>query len=284
MGYRRALKLKLLTVGHDIDETGADSIKSLLDRGFHLKEHEEVLLEMILNRGEQDEENDPFDPYLMALEESQRDDSTVVSQSMEELDNRLMDFALDHDWDDCNSMNDMSTLKYSSVHKRIPGLAQLSRRLRLSESNHSSAPTAQGMSTQGRSHRLSAISEEVSLVGSASGCCTFPASGSTANGGTSRSRSQAGDGKGSKQQVDYLRQMRDRRDLEQLCATLLQGFPLLPVMQVLSGVLEHTFGGSHLLAIGNKYTQQVVVSKKGYCIAIDNIDDHTSLLQCLFRI
>lgn len=215
------MRLKLLAVGHDIDETGADSIKNLLDRGFHLKEHEEVLLEMILNRDEQDEENDPFDPYLMAMEALHCDSSTVA-QSMEDLDNRLMDFALDHDWDDCSSMADMSTLRSSSIHKRIPGLAQLSKRL------CSSTHTAPGASTQGKSHRLSAISEEASMAGSVSGCGMLPGQASTVTSGAT----QPGEGNGKKRQVDYLRQMREERDLQQMCDV-----PLL-LVQTLAAVFQ----------------------------------------------
>lgn len=214
------MKLKLLTVGHDIDETGADSIKALLDRGFHLKEHEDILLEMILNREEQDEDIDPFDPYLMALETSQRDDSTIA-QSMEELDNRLMDFAMDHEWDECSSMTDMITLKSCSMRKRIPGLAQLSKKLCMSTN---SAPTAPEASIHGQSHHLSAISEEVSMPGSASGCGTLPGPGRTANGAAAPSQSV--DGRSRKQHVDYLRQMREERDLQQLYATSVQYSPL----------------------------------------------------------
>lgn len=222
MVYRRALNLKLLAVGHDIDESGADSIKALLDRGFHLKEHEEIILDIILNRGEQDEEHNPFDPHIPGMEVSMPGESTVAL-SMEELDDRLMDFALDHDWDDCDSMTDMGTLKSSTVHKRIPGLAQLSKRLHMSSN---SAHTAHGESMQGRSRRLSAISEEGSTQ-RGTGTRTCMGSRSTVNGTDAQAGDTAGNAK--KQQVDYLRLMREERDLQQLCALMYHTVPALNI-------------------------------------------------------
>lgn len=160
--FRRRLKLKLVELGHDIGEdAGLVASGKLLDRGFHLRQEDELLVESIMTRDQANEDINPFDPYLESAVLGPRRSVTGISapSTLDELDTKLMDLALDHDWNDCNSMMDTSTLGSQTTRKCIPEVAHTVKRLgacRVDECVHSGYGHNRGGAVT-----LSVISEDV---------------------------------------------------------------------------------------------------------------------------
>lgn len=218
--FRRLLKLKLVELGHDIgEEEGSLAAEKLLDRGFHLRQEDELLVESIMHRDPEMEDTNPFDPYLESVVLGRQDSvsgSNALS-TLEELDTKLMDLALDHDWNDCNSMMDTSTLGSLTARKCIPEVAQTVKRLgsacRVAECAHRGSGY-----NRGGGMTLSVISEDVECQATDFGAISSKGSGSAACSDAAasvdcvslRSRRRRQNGR------DYLTEMREERDLGRL--------------------------------------------------------------------
>lgn len=204
-------------MGHDVAEDQEKSswtALKLLDRGFHLREEDELLVETVLNRDSYMEDINPFDPYLESSSISHQESGDGSVYSLEELDNKLMDLALDHDWNDCNSMMDTSTLGSVTTRRCIPEVAMTVKRLGAAsrEKDHRLRKHRQVCAT------LSAISEDVEDHSTDCGETTN-ASESASSVDVSRSvrhRRQRQHGR------DYLTEMREERDLVRLYVSRFQ--------------------------------------------------------------
>eukprot|EP00892_Ulva_mutabilis_P010602 jgi/Ulvmu1/7914/UM004_0146.1 len=205
---QRALRLKLVELGHEVGEEPDDLVtQKLLDRGFHLRQEDELLVESILSRDTEVEGTNPFDLQAPTVSLGSVD-TAAVADSLQELDTKLMDLALDHDWNDCNSMMDMSTLGSLSARKCIPEVAKSVKRL------GSSCPGSVGASCHGArggfGMTLSVISEDTQCHNSThehstAGSCNEESGPEPL---ARRRRRRAG--------RDYLTEMREERDLGRL--------------------------------------------------------------------
>jgi hypothetical protein len=206
----------------------------LMHRGFALKPEEEVLVEELLNEPAQPSVAvDPFNPHMYrAADDSSRKtdawaqladketDQANVPESLAEIDTKLMDLALDHDWTEMRSLADYGLPAHSSVASLTSRAAATTHRL---SCGLSSAPgllpsartpptgVPQEMSTQGRHTQiLDTITEQNAMSsqpGSVRSTIRLHPPGST-----SASVGSRHDG------ADYLRPMREQRELETLCA------------------------------------------------------------------
>lgn len=210
--FRRALKLRLVEMGHDATvDKGQRSIDKLLDRCFHLREEDELLVQSILNRDPDLEGVNPYDPYLsLHVVAGGASVTGETSTSMlEQLDTKLMDLAMDHDWNDCNSMMDTLALGSQTARKCIPEVAQSVKRLSTSSQGSIGACGSGAQRCFGTT--LSVISEDGQCHNSNYGTLSNRAvsyTESTCPEPLSHRRWKAGS--------DYLTEMREERDLERL--------------------------------------------------------------------
>lgn len=212
--FRRTLALKLVEMGHEAgSEQDNLAASKLLDRGFHLRPEDELLVESILNRDLENEDLNPFDLYLDTAALSPRGSMAggTTPSTLEELDTELMDLALDHDWNDCNSMMDSSTLGSLTIRKCVPEVAQTVKRL---STVYRAADDARSVSShrRGGGTTLSVISEDgeyqttdCAAASSRGHCPTAPSSC-----GPLRQFHRRQPGR------DYLKEMREERALGQL--------------------------------------------------------------------
>jgi hypothetical protein len=204
----------------DVDANSADQ-QRLLDRSFQLKEEEDALVAVVLGRGDLSENCYPFDPYAVPLpppsEGSSADGDTEARLSLAEVDARLLELAMDHEWDDDCSMLDADGTMSSSVGS-VRAIAKDVRRVLRSTSGATST-TYSGCvlaAQQGSSGGwLPVIPEDYGsdVTGSLPGGASAAGEGATEQQKPRRRKEVSG-----RNAMDYLRPLREERDLQRLCA------------------------------------------------------------------
>lgn len=139
--------------------------------------------------------------------------------SLADIDMRLMDLALDHDWDDSCSLTDFGQLGDPAVRTLRSSVASATRSIMGSLGAASTSSIAVGSTACGTG---TSAAHDPSVVGSASeGTSSLdPETGPAIGGaGASVASSTISTAKQSKHDAtDYLRPMREERELENLCA------------------------------------------------------------------
>ena len=179
--------------------------------------------------------------------------ASVQSRSLAEIDEQLMDLALDHDWDECNSLADFGLLGDASARSLRASVAAATRGMlpsraadaasstiessvatgsttgssrtgsALGSANTSTNGTHTGSAAGRNVQMLPAIPERTTVDSTAAGTGASAGAASSDAGGDSVATG-AGAQRGKKESrhdsSDYLRPMREQRELETLCATV----------------------------------------------------------------